>query len=389
MMKIPVSYNVRSLRQRPVSTLTTALGMALVVAVFVAMNALAAGFSAALVGTGSPDNVLLLRKGAQQEMNSGIGRQGASIVAGYPFVATGADGLPLISPETFVVVPLERVNQGGMANVVVRGVSPRAFEVRKGIRIVAGRMFQPGTREVMVGTAYASRFPNSEVGQVVRFAETDWTVVGQFSAEGSSFESEIWGENEQFMPVFRGQVFQSITFRMRDASAFDGIKSTIEADPQLTLEAFRERDFYANQSTMLAQILGFIAIFVAGIMGIGAVFGAINTMYASVASRGPEIGVLLTLGFRPRSVMGSFLLESVVIAAIGGVIGCLMALPINGLVTSTTNWASFSEVAFAFKVTPQLLLNGMIFAVVMGIIGGFLPARQAARQTVAEALRAG
>ncbi len=389
MMKIPVSYNIRSLRQRPVSTLTTALGMALVVAVFVAMNALASGFSAALVGTGSPENVLVLRKGAQQEMNSVIARQGASIVAGYPFVATGADGLPLISPETFVVVPLERANQGGMANVVVRGVSPRAFEVRKGIQIVAGRMFQPGSREVVVGTAYAARFPNSEVGQVVRFAETDWTVVGQFSAEGSSFESEIWGENEQFMPVFRGQVFQSVTFRMRDASAFDGIKSTIEADPQLTLDAFREQDFYANQSTMLAQILGFIAIFVAGIMGIGAVFGAINTMYASVASRGPEIGVLLTLGFRPRSVMGSFLLESVVIATIGGVIGCLIALPINGLVTSTTNWASFSEVAFAFRVTPQLLLNGMIFAVVMGIIGGFLPARSAAKQTVAEALRAG
>lgn len=389
MMKIPVSYNIRSLRQRPVSTLTTALGMALVVAVFVAMNALAAGFSAALVGTGSPDNVLLLRKGAQQEMNSGIGRQGASVVAGYPFVATGTDGLPLISPETFVVVPLERVNQGGMANVVVRGVSPRAFDVRKGIRIVSGRTFTPGAREVVVGTAFASRFPNTGVGDVLRFAEQDWTVVGQFAAEGSAFESEVWGENEQFMPVFRGQVFQSITFRMRDASAFDGIKSTIESDPQLTLEAFRERDFYANQSTMLAQILGFIAIFVAGIMGIGAVFGAINTMYASVASRGPEIGVLLTLGFRPRSVLASFLLEAVVMATLGGVIGCLIVLPINGLVTSTTNWASFSEVAFAFRVTPRLLLNGMIFAVVMGVIGGLLPARQAARQQVVDALRAG
>lgn len=388
-MKIPVSYNLRSLRQRPVSTLTTALGMALVVAVFVAMNALATGFSAALVGTGSPENVLVLRKGAQQEMNSGIPRQGASIVAGYPFVATGDDGQPMVSPETFVVVPLERANQGGMANVVVRGVSPRAFLVRRGIRMVEGRQFQPGTREVVVGTAYAARFPNSGVGNTVRFAETDWTIVGHFSADGSSFESEIWGENEQFMPVFRGQVFQSITFRMRDASAFDGIKQTIESDPQLTLDAFREREFYANQSTMLAQILTFIAIFVAGIMGIGAVFGAINTMYAAVASRSPEIGVLLTLGFRPRSVMGSFLLEAVLIAAIGGALGCLLALPINGLVTSTTNWASFSEVAFAFRVTPPLLLNGMIFAVVMGVIGGFLPARQAAKQTVAEALRAG
>jgi len=213
--------------------------------------------------------------------------------------------------------------------------------------------------------------------------------VGQFTAEGSSFESEIWGENEQFMPVFRGQIFQSITFRMRDPTAFAGIKETLESDPRLTLDAFQEDEFYANQSTMLAQILTFIAIFLAGIMGIGAVFGAINTMYAAVASRGPEIGVLLTLGFRPQSVMGSFLVESILIAVIGGALGCLIALPINGLVTSTTNWASFSEVAFAFRVTPQLLLNGMIFAVVMGIIGGLLPARHAAKQQVVDALRAG
>ena len=388
-MKIPVIYNIRSLRQRPASTITTALGMALVVAVFIAMNALANGFRAALVGTGAVENVIVLRKGAQQEMNSGIGRQSASIIAGFPFVATGADGLPMISPETFVVVPLDRRNQGGMANVVVRGVSPRAFEVRKGIELVAGRAFTPGAREVVVGTAFANRFPNSGVGDVLRFAETDWTVVGHFSAEGSSFESEVWGENEQFMPVFRGEIFQSITFRMRDPSAFDGIKQTLEADPRLTLDAFRERDFYASQSTMLATVLNFIAIFVASIMAVGAVFGAVNTMYAAVAARGPEIGVLLTLGFRPRSVLASFLLEAVVISAIGGAIGCLIALPINGLVTSTTNWASFSEVAFAFRITPALMLNGMIFAVVMGLIGGFFPARHAANQKVVEALRAG
>jgi len=388
-MKIPIIYNIRSLRQRPASTLTTALGMALVVAVFIAMNALANGFRAALVSTGSVENVIVLRKGAQQEMNSGIGRQNASIIGGFPFVAAGADGLPMISPETFVVVPLDRRNQGGMANVVVRGVSSRAFEVRKGIAIVAGRTFNPGAREVVVGTAFASRFPNSGVGEVLRFGETDWTVVGQFSAEGSSFESEVWGENEQFMPVFRGEIFQSVTFRMRDATAFDGIKQTLEADPRLTLDAFREREFYASQSTMLATILNFIAIFVASIMAVGAVFGAVNTMYAAVASRGPEIGVLLTLGFRPRSVLASFLLEAVFIAAIGGVLGCLMALPINGLVTSTTNWASFSEVAFAFRITPALMLNGMIFAVVMGLIGGLFPARHAANQKVVEALRAG
>jgi ABC-type antimicrobial peptide transport system permease subunit len=361
--------------------------MALVVAVFIAMNALSNGFRAALVGTGSPENVIVLRKGAQQEMNSAIDRQGASIIGGLPFVAVNPDNLPLVSPETFVVVPLERSNQGGMANVVARGVSPRAFEVRKDVRVTAGRMFRSGAREVVVGTAYAKRFPNGQVGDTIRFANADWTVVGQFAAGGSSFESEIWGENEQFMPVFRGQVFQSITFRMKDPGSFEGVKATLEGDSRIVADAFRERDFYANQSTMLATILNFIAVFVASIMAIGAVFGAVNTMYAAVASRAPEIGVLLTLGFRPRSVMGSFLLEAVLIATLGGALGCLVALPINGLVTSTTNWASFSEIAFAFRVTPALLLNGMIFAVVMGVIGGLLPARAAAKQHVIDALR--
>ncbi|MFN0180893.1 MAG: ABC transporter permease [Gemmatimonadales bacterium] len=386
-MKIPIIYNIRSLRQRPVSTLTTALGMALVVAVFVSMNALANGFRAALVSTGSPENVILLRKGANTEMNSGITRQAASVVAGFPFVARDEANQPLISAETFVVVPLERVGGGGMANVVVRGVSAQAFQVRKGIEIVAGRAFKTGAREVVVGVAYAKRFPNSEVGKTVRFAEEEWTVVGQFTAGGSSFESEIWGENEQFMPVFRGEIFQSLTFRMKDPSAFAGLKESLEADSRLVVDAAQERDFYASQSTMLATILNFIAIFIASIMGVGAVFGAINTMYASIASRAPEIGVLLTLGFRPRSVMGSFLLEAVFIAALGGALGCLMTLPINGLVTSTTNWSSFSEVAFAFRITPGLLLNGMIFAVAMGVIGGLLPARHAAKQQVVEALR--
>ena len=386
-MKIPIIYNIRSLRQRPVSTLTTALGMALVVAVFIAMNALANGFQASLVGTGAVENVILLRKGANGEMNSGIARPAASTVAGYPFVAKDEAGLPLISAETFVVVPLARVGGGGMANVVVRGVSQKALQVRKDIQIKAGRTFRSGAREVIVGTAYAQRFPNSAVGQTVRFAEQDWTVVGQFTAGGSSFESEIWGENEQFMPVFRGQIFQSITFRMTDPAAFDGVKATLEGDARLAVDAVRERDFYENQSAGLSTVLKFIAVFLASIMAVGAIFGAINTMYAAVASRAPEIGVLLTLGFKPWSVMSSFLLESVFIAMLGGVLGCLIALPINGLVTSTTNWASFSEVAFAFRVTPGLLLSGMMFAVVMGVIGGLLPARRAAKQQVVDALR--
>ena len=386
-MKIPIIYNLRSLRQRPVSTLTTAFGMALVVGVFVAMMAMSNGFRSALVSTGSEENVILLRKGAGAEMNSGITRDAANIVAGMPFVATNTEGRPLVSAETFVVVPLQRSGGRGLANVVVRGVGLRAFEVRRGIEIIEGRAFRPGSREVVVGETFAARFPNSGVGDVIAFGGQDWTVVGRFSAAGSSFESEIWGEAEQFMPVFRGEVFQVVTFRMRDPANFEGIKETLESDARLYMDAVRELDFYEGQGTMLSQILQFIAVFIAGIMAVGAVFGAINTMYAAVSSRAPEIGVLLYLGFKPRSVLSSFLMEAVLISVLGGALGCLLVLPVNGLVTSTTNWNSFSELAFAFRITPRLLAYGMIFSVVMGLVGGFLPARRAAKQQIVDALR--
>lgn len=386
-MKIPLVYNLRSLRQRPVSTLTTAFGMALVVGVFVAMMALSNGFRAALVSTGSSENVMLLRTGANQEMYSGIGRPVVSIVSGMPFVATGENGRPLVSPETYVVIPLQRVGDGGLANVVARGVSPQAFEVRKDVDIIEGRIFRSGAREVVVGANLTRRLPNTDIGDQIEFGGQPWTVVGHFAADGSSFESEIWGENEQFMPVFRGQVFQSITFRMRDPAAFDGIEETLEGDSRLSVDAYQEDVYYASQSVALANVLNFFAVFVAGVMGIGAVFGAINTMYAAVASRAPEIGVLLTLGFKPRNVLSSFLVEAICISLLGGLIGCLIVLPINGLVTSTTNWNTFSEVAFAFRVTPQLLTTGLIFAVIMGILGGFFPARRAARSRIVDALK--
>ncbi len=384
---IPLIYNLRSLRQRPVSTATTALGMGVVVAVFIAMMALSNGFQAALVRTGSSDNVLILRKGAQTEMNSGIDRNSAAVIATMPFVATDETGRPLVSNEIFVVVGMTRRN-GGQANMVIRGINPIALKVRKGITITAGRMFTPGAPEVMVGKTMVSTFPNTAIGDKLNFGGRDWTVVGHFTAEGSSFESEVWGENEQFMPVFRGEVFQTVTFRMKDPSAFDGVKKSLETDGRIQVDAEREIVYYEGQSKLLAGVLKFIAVFISSVMAIGAVFGAVNTMYAAIASRAPEIGVLLTLGFKPRTVMGSFLFETILIALIGGIIGALLALPINGLVTSTTNWNSFSEVAFAFRVTPGLLLSGLVFSVVMGVLGGFFPARRAAKQKVVDTLRA-
>jgi putative ABC transport system permease protein len=389
-VKIPFVYNVRSVTQRPVSTSLTALGIALVVAVFVAMLALANGFIAALVTTGSPDNVLLLRRGADSELSSGIPREAISIISASPHIAAGSDGRPLVSPESYIVLNLRRpgADEFTTANVVARGISEKAWDVRRNIKIIEGRRFASGQSEICVGSKLLGRFANVAVGDVLRFANRNWNVVCRFTADGSAFESEIWGENEQFQNVFRGDnVFQAVAFRLKDPAGFEEAKTAFLADPRIQVDAHRESEFYANQSAVLGNILRFLAIFITGIMSIGAVFGAVNTMYAAVSSRTPEIAVLLTLGFHPRSVLASFLAESAVIALLGGVIGCLLALPINGVVTSTTNFASFSEVAFAFRVTPNLLLLGVVFALVMGVVGGFFPARRASRLPVIQALR--
>ena len=386
-MKIPLIYNVRSLLRRPVSSATTAVGVALVVAVFIAMLALANGFRMALVRTGSPENVLVLRKGADSELSSGISRANAAIMAALPQIATGSDGRPLASPEVFVPMSLDAATGGGDRLIVTRGVSAQAFEVRHNVRIVEGQRFASGRDEVIIGSAIAPRLAHSAVGDTIHFAGRGWLVAGHFSSGGSAFESEIWGENEQLMPILRGEFFQVVALRLRSTALFDEVKRILEDDRRLQVDARRESEFYAAQSTILRVILNFLAVFITGIMAIGAVFGAVNTMYAAVASRTGEIAVLLTLGFKPRSILGSFLMEATFLALVGGVLGCLVALPINGIVTSTTNWSSFSTIAFSFLVTPRILLEGMIFSVVMGVLGGYFPARRAARMPVVQAIR--
>jgi len=388
-MKIPFMYNARSALQRPVSTAFTAVGIALVVAVFIGMLALANGFRAALARTGSDNNALVLRRGADSELSSGIDRETANLVASSPHVALAADGRPLVSPEVYVLVPLVRLggDSNAIGNVVVRGISEKAWDVRANVRVVEGRRPVSGRSEICAGTKIVGRYPHTAIGDQIRFAGRNWDVVCHFSAGGSAFESEIWGENEQFMPVFRGEAFQSISFRLKDAAAFEDAKRALEGDKRLQVDVHRESTFYVEQSRLLGNILQFLAIVITSIMAVGAIFGAVNTMYAAVAGRTPEIAVLLTLGFHPRSVLASFLVESALIAAIGGLLGCLLALPVNGFVASTTNWSSFSEIAFNFRVTPGLLLAGMIFAVVMGVLGGFFPARRAAKMPVVQALR--
>lgn len=386
-MTIPLIYNVRSLLRRPVSSVMTALGIALVVAVFIAMLALANGFRMAMVRTGSAENVLVLRKGADAELASGITRANAAIITALPQIATGSDGRPLASPEVFVPMSLDAATGGGDRLVVARGVSAQAFEVRQNVRIVAGRRFEPGRDEIIIGVAIAPRLAHSAVGDTIRFGGRGWLVAGHFSSGGSAFESEIWGGNEQLMPVMRGEIFQVIVVRLANASLFDDVRRVLEADPRLQVDAHRESEFYAAQNGVLRIILNFLAIFITSIMAIGAVFGAVNTMYAAVASRTSEIAVLLTLGFKPRHVLASFLMEATFLALVGGLIGCLVALPINGIVTSTTNWSSMSMIAFSFLVSPKILLEGMIFSLVMGVLGGYFPARRAARLPVVQAIR--
>jgi ABC-type lipoprotein release transport system permease subunit len=389
-MAIPLSYNVRNVLNRPVSTLTTAIGVGLTVAIFIGALGLVSGFRAAMLTTGLPANAIALRKGADSEISSGVMRDQANILRALPDVAPGPDGRPLVSADLVVVMNKERLGQPGSSNVTVRGVDAGAIALRDRVKIVEGRMFTPGTDEVIVGARIAPRFANCAVGDHIRFGQRDFSVVGHFRAGGSAFESEIWGDNPVLMPALqRDDVFQSVTFRMRDPSRFVALQKELEADPRLPIQLKRESDFYDEQSGLLARVVLPLGIFITIVMAVGAVFGAMNTMYAAVGSRTREIATLLVLGFSPLAILTSFVFESVFLSLIGGAIGCVIALPLNGITTSTTNFQSFSEVAFAFRVTPAALLSGMIFAAVMGLIGGFLPALRAARQTIASSLRAG
>src|SRR5262245_2249248 len=349
---------------------------------------MASGFQAALVETGSTNNLIVLRTGADSEISSSISHDGAAILRDLPEVATGPDGRPMASPELVVLANIRRLGQIGSSNVTLRGVDQEAFVLRDKVKVTQGRMFRAGTDEVIVGDRIARRFAGCRIGDRLRFNRHDFTVVGQFTAGGTGFESEIWGDNAVLIPAMDRDSYQSVTLRMRDPSQFKAMKQRLEKDPRLGVQVLTERAWYASQSALLANVLRFAGVFLTLIMAVGAIFGAMNTMYAAVGARTREIATLMVLGFSPNSIRWAFVRESVFLSLIGGVIGCLIALPINSITTSTTNWSSFSEVAFAFRVTPTALGVGMAFAVAMGFFGGLLPAFRAARLPLASGLRA-
>src|SRR5580698_333502 len=386
---VPVSYNIRSIRARWTSTIVAVLGIAGTVGVFVAMLSLARGFKATLVASGSEDNAIIMRAGATSEMMSGVALDQVKIIQDAPGVARGTDGAPLVTSEVVVVAPFPLKSTGTDANVQVRGVSANVLSIRRNVKIIEGRMFNPGLSELVVGKNANSTYGGLTLGNTVNFGGGHWTVVGVFDAGGSAFDSEVWTDARVLDDVYKRptNVFQSVTVHLTSPNALQQFKDSVTSDPRLSVDVSREIDYYAKQSTRMTQLITILGGLVASVMAIGAIFGALNTMYSAVAERGREIATMRALGFGAAAVVFSFLIEALLISFIGGAVGCLAVLPLNGLTTATMNWQTFSNMAFAFKITSGLLLGGIIFALVMGLLGGLPPALRAAARPVAVALR--
>jgi ABC-type lipoprotein release transport system permease subunit len=386
-MALPLSYNVRNVRVRWQVTLLAVVGIALVVAVFAVLLSMSEGFRAVLRSTGRPDNAMIVQRGSGSELTSSVPLEQRNQIIVDERVARGAEGQPLASWDWVIVMNLPKAD-GTPTNVTLRAVTPSAFAVREGIQIVEGRTFTPGLDEVIVGRKLSHRMQDFRLGQSVKYQRKDFKIVGLFDSQGGAFESEIWGDYDTFGAIFkRGAGSNSLVVRMKDAAAIPDLDRWIRAQPQMQLQALSERKYYEEQAGQLASILKNLANFVAFVMGVGAVFGAMNTMYAIVAARTREIGTLRALGFSRGAILFSFLLESIFLAVLGGALGVLLAYPMNGFSTGTGQTQSFSEIAFSFRITPGIVMTGMAFALVMGIVGGLLPAFRGARMPITSALR--
>ncbi len=387
-MGIPLRYSLRNLRTRRLTTVLTAGGMALVVFVFAAVQMLDTGLRATLVATGQPDNIVVTRRAAGTEISSSMDRVQASIIEAQPEIASGKDGRRLVSKETVVLITLPKRGTGVATNVTTRGIGHAGIELRPQLRIVQGRMFRFGSSEIIVGQNISRRFGGARVGQRMRFGGREWTVTGVFAADGSAFDSEVWGDADQLMQAFRRQAYSSVIARLVDAGAFGPLVRRLEDDPRLTVDIKRERDFYEEQSKLMSNFISYLGMTLSIIFSIGAMIGAMITMYSAVANRVAEIGTLRALGFRRSSVLWAFLFESMLLGAVGGVVGIGLASLMQLVQISTLNWQSFAELAFRFTLTPRIVLSSFAFALLMGVLGGFLPAVRAARLNIIDALRA-
>jgi putative ABC transport system permease protein len=388
-MSIPVTYNLRSARERWMSSVVAVLGIAGTVGVFVAMLALARGFKATVTSSGLPQNVIVQRSGSDTEMTSILTMDDVRVLEDAPQVARAGD-VPLVSPEVVVIAPIPLRDTGTDANVSVRGVLPRVLGVRDNVKIVEGRFIRTGLAEAVIGKGARHAYKGLELGATVRIGAGTWTIVGVFDGKGTAFDSEVWADASVLDGFYQRptNVFQSATVRLKSKDDFDAFAATLKGDPRVNLQAQREPEYYEKQSQLITTVITVVGTLIAVVMGLGAVFGALNTMYSAVSERSREIAVLRAIGFGGGAIVLSFFVESLVIAFVGGLVGCVAVLPVNGLTTGTMNWQTFSHLAFAFRVTPDLLGFGLVFALVMGALGGLPPAVRAARANVAHTLRA-
>ncbi len=383
-----VRFGLLSIPQRRGSVLAALMGIAGVVGVLIGVLSMAAGFRHTMAASSSPDSAIVLRSGANDEMSSGLGQDETRLLAEAPGLARGTEG-PLASAELFVIINLPKRSTGTDANVPLRGVEQAAFRVREKFKLDRGRSFQSGRNEVIVGAGAAQEFMGLDLGNKFKVGRNEWEVVGIFSAGGGTAESEIWTDAPVLQGAFhRGNSFQSVYARLASPGAFLQFSNSVSGDPRLNVRAIRQADFYAEQSTLLNTLIKTLGYLIASLMAVGAVFGALNTMYNSVSSRSREIATLRALGFGSGAVVASVMLEALAVALVGGVLGATIAyLAFNGFHTATVNWQSFSQVTFAFQVTPSLLAQGILWASIIGLFGGLLPALRAARLPIAAALR--
>lgn len=387
-MQLPFRYILRNLSSRKLTTLLTAGGMALVVFVFATVLMLEAGLKQTLVATGSHDNVTIIRQSSQTEVQSSIERNQASIIESSPHVAYLADGTKALAKELLVLVALPKKAGRIPANVAIRGSNAAGIAIRPQIKLSQGRLFRPGSNEIVVGRSIAERFEGAALGQSLHFGQREWLIVGIIDAGRTGFNSEIWGDRDQMMQAFRRTIYSAITFRLADSGRFDQLLRELAADQRLTVEAKRETQFYADQSEMMAKFIKYLGMALSVIFSLGAIIGAMITMYAAVASRVGEIGTLRALGFQRRSILLMFVCESLLLAGFGGAVGLLAASGMQWLTISTMNWQTFSELAFSFTLTSGIATGSLLFALAMGLIGGVLPALRAARLNIVDALRA-
>jgi len=386
-MAIPLAYNLRNLVVRKTTTLMTALGIALTVAVLISILALVNGLRTSLTAAASPLNILLVRKGSESELVSSFPRTVFQDVKFKPGIARGKDGQPLASAEAVFIVNLPTQSNPNGNNITVRGFTPAGLEMRDGIRIAAGRMFQTGRREVIVGKDVAAGYPDTTLGKTLRFGRGEWEIVGIFDAGRSASNSEIFVDLNQVASDFqRTDLVNSIHVRALDSVAAAALINDLASDQRLNVAAFSEKEYYDKQ-TASSRPVEFIGIFVSVIMAVGSGFAAVNTMYAAVARRAREIGTLRVLGFSRGSILLSFFVESVLLSALGGVLGCLLTLPLNGVSAEVSNSVTFAQTGFDFRVGPDIMLIGVGFAVILGAVGGLFPARMAAKKEILNALR--